>query len=88
MSVAVLDDPADEFARDLAKVISAVMTIRGVRPAEMWVALGVSRATWYNRMRDGEFTALQMSRMAALLEVPVEVLFGGPGELLRVQNAK
>lgn len=72
-----------EFGAGLARVISTLMVLRGVKPQEAWLRLGVSRGTWYNRMRDGEFTAYQMLQLADLFQVPLMDLFEGPDLLLR-----
>lgn len=77
------------FADDLAKVVWVLMKIRGVSVQQAALAIGVSKASWYNRMRgDSEFTASQMMRLAELLQVEVGDLYRSPEELLEGQNRK
>lgn len=77
-------EPLDPFARNVATIVRTLMQLRGVTTRDVLERLHVSRATWYSHLASGAWSARQIAALAELLEVPVDVLYGEPDDLLRI----
>lgn len=75
---------SDDFARNVATNIKTLMRLRGITAKEGFAQLHVSRGTWFSHMNTGAWSARQMAQLAEMLEVPIEVLYGSPEDLLRI----
>lgn len=80
----ITQDSSDEFARNVATNIKTLMRHRGITAKDGFARLHVSRGTWYSHMATGAWSARQMAELADMLDVPVEVLYGDPSDLLRI----
>jgi hypothetical protein len=80
MSAATIHNIADVDPTNamINRTIRAVMAIRDMDPADLWASAGITKGTYYNRMKGrGDWTAPEVKRAADALGVSVATLYDG-----------
>lgn len=68
---------------NVSAAIEVARRVRRIRPEELAVAAGIGRASYYNRVAGRTRWYLdEVSYIADVLEVPLEVLVAGPDAVL------
>lgn len=73
----------DEFASHLATNIRTLMRLRGITAVQAYERIHVSSGTWFSHMNTGSWSARQIAELADMLDVPIEILYGDPNDLIR-----
>lgn len=65
----------EEWKSNLRRVFDVLMVIRGMRPLDVADAMGTPRSTFYDKLKKGSFTAIELRHAAEALAVPAAVFY-------------